>query len=234
VRPYGWTSGDAAGLPIFPGLARFDEVAAGAITHALRFTVPTSRRAYVAPASHWASSNTSASAPAMGMRVRLKANVNISGYPPQSRVVLQALRTYGMILADNGSRWFMSGAPNAGWDNDDLQSLNGIKGSDLEVVQMGTIFTADPTGSAPAITLSASPATISSGQSSTLNWTATNTSTVFITPNTGIPIGLVRGTALIVNPTATTIYTLTATGPFGSTTQTVTVTVTGGTAPAIK
>ncbi len=234
VRPYGWTSADAAGLPIFPGLARFDEVAAGAITHALRFTVPTSRRAYVAPASHWASSNTSTSAPPMGMRVRLKANVNISGYPPQSRVVLQALKTYGMILADNGSRWFLSGAPNPGWDNNDLQSLNGIKGSDLEVVQMGTIFTADPTGPAPTITLSASPAIISMGQNSILNWAVTDTSTVFITPNTGTPIGLVRGTTLTVNPSATTTYTLTATGPHGSTTQTVTVTVAVAPPPVIS
>ncbi len=183
VRPYGWTSADAAGLPIFPGLARYDEVAAGAITHALRFTVPTSRRAYVAPASHWASSNTSASAPPMGMRVRLKASVNISGYPAQSKVILQALKTYGMILADNGSTWFMSGAPNPGWDNTDLQSLNGIKGSDLEVIQMGTVYTADPTGPAPTITLSASPATITAGQSSTLNWAVTDTSSVFITPS---------------------------------------------------
>ncbi len=234
MRPYGWTSADAAGLPIFPGLARYDEVAAGAITHALRFTVPTSRRAYVSPASHWASSNTSTFAPPMGMRVRLKANVNISGYPPQSRVVLQALKTYGMILADNGSRWFMSGAPNAGWDNNDLQSLNGIKGSDLEVVQMGPIFTADPTGPAPAITLSASPATISAGQSSTLNWAVTDTSTVFITPNLGAPLGLVRGTSLVVTPGATTIYTLTATGPYGSTTQAVTVTVTVVPPPVIS
>ncbi len=234
VRPYGWTSCDAAGLPIFPGLARYDEVAAGAITHAIRFTVPTSRRAYVAPASHWASSNTNTSAPPMGMRVRLKASVNISSYPAQSRVILQALKTYGMILADNGSTWFMSGAPNAGWDNNDLQSLSGIKGSDLEVVQMGTINTADPTGPAPTITLSASPATVTAGQSSTLNWAVANTSTVFITPNLGAPIGLARGTSLIVNPSATTIYTLTATGPYGNTTKTATVTVTSGTTPSIS
>ncbi|MBL0211757.1 MAG: heparinase II/III family protein [Holophagaceae bacterium] len=234
VRPYGWTSADAAGLPVFPGLARYDEVAAGAITHALRFTVPTSRRAYVAPASHWASSNTSASAPPMGMRVRLKASVNINGYPAQSRVILQALKTYGMILADNGSTWFMSGAPNAGWDNNDLQSLNGIKGSDLEVVQMGTIHTADPTGPAPTITFGASPATISSGQSSTLSWAATDASTVILTPDTGPPIGLVRGTTLVVNPTVTTIYTLTATGPFGRATKTVTVTVTVPQPPVIS
>ncbi|MDE3245445.1 MAG: hypothetical protein KGN80_05105, partial [Acidobacteriota bacterium] len=233
VRPYGWTSADAAGLPIFPGLARFDEVAAGAITHALRFTVPTSRRAYVSPASHWASSNTSASAPPMGMRVRLKASVDISGYPAQSRVVLQALKTYGMILADNGSRWFISGAPNAGWDNTDLQSLSGIKGSDLEVVQMGAIHTANPAGPAPTIAFSASPATITPGQSSTLNWTVTDTSTVLITPSTGAPIGLARGASLVVNPGATTTYTLTATGPYGRTTSTATVTVAGGTVPFI-
>lgn len=120
LRPWGWTSADAAGLPIFPGLARYDEVAAGAITHALRFTVQTSRKAYVLPATHWASNNTSTSAPPMGMRVRLKASVDISAYPAQSGVVLTALKRYGLILADNGSNWYLSGVPDDRWDNNDL------------------------------------------------------------------------------------------------------------------
>ena len=111
LRPAGWTSSDAAGLPILPGLARYDEVAAGSIDHALRFTAPRTRRAYIYPARHYASDSTDPSLPPMGLRVRLKASVNINGFPPQARVVLLALKRYGMILADNGSPWYISGAP---------------------------------------------------------------------------------------------------------------------------
>jgi len=142
LRPAGWTSADAAGLPILPGLARYDEaVSAGGIRHALRFTVSRSRRAYVSPARHFASSSTDLSLPPMGMRVRLKASVDITGYPPQARAVLQALRTYGMIVADNGSNWFLSGAPDARWDDDDLRTLRQIRGRDFEVVHMGPVTT---------------------------------------------------------------------------------------------
>ncbi|WP_285577900.1 hypothetical protein [Geothrix limicola] len=222
LRPYGWTSADAAGLPIFPGLARYDEVAAGAILHALRFTVPTSRRAYVLPATHWASSNTSASAPPMGLRVRLKAGVDISAYPAQARVVLAALKRYGMILADNGSAWYLSGAPDERWDNTQLATLSGIKGSDLEVVQMGTVYTADPTGTAPAISTFTGPASIPSGASALLSWASTNATRWFITPE----LGWVTGTSATVHPTKTTTYTLLAEGPYGSTTKTVQVVVT--------
>ncbi len=110
LRPAGWTSADAAGLPIFPGLARYDDVARGVIAHALRFTAPRTRRAYAYPARHYASSSDDPSLPPMGLRVRLKAGVDISGFPPQARIVLQALKTYGMILADNGSSWYITGA----------------------------------------------------------------------------------------------------------------------------
>jgi hypothetical protein len=134
LRPAGWTSADAAGLPIFPGLARYDEVARGVIDHALRFTVAHTRRAYVYPARHFASSSEDPSLPPMGLRVRLKASVDISGFPKQARVVLQALKTYGMILADNGSNWYISGAPNPHWSNDDLHSLGRITGADFDVV----------------------------------------------------------------------------------------------------
>jgi hypothetical protein len=134
LRPAGWTSADAAGLPIFPGLARYDEVARGVIDHALRFTAAHTRRAYVYPARHYASSLDDPSLPPMGLRVRLKASVDISGFPKQARVVLQALKTYGMILADNGSNWYISGAPNPHWSNDDLHSLGRITGSMFEVV----------------------------------------------------------------------------------------------------
>ncbi len=226
LRPFGWTSADAAGLPIFPGLARYDEAARGEITHALRFTVPTTRRAYVLPATHWASSNTSASAPPMGMRVRLKAGVDISGYPAQAQVVLRALKKFGMILADNGSAWFISGAPDDRWDNDQLARLSAIKGSDLEVVQMGTVYTSDPIGAAPAISaFSATPAALSPGGSATLSWTATHATRSFISPE----IGWVAGSSVTVRPAATTTYTLTAEGPYGSATAMVTVTVGGGT-----
>lgn len=134
VRPAGWTSADAAGLPIFPGLARYDEVARGVIDHALRFTVEHTRRAYVYPARHYASSSNDPSLPPMGMRVRLKASVDISGFPRQARIVLQALKTYGMILADNGSNWYISGAPDPHWSNDALHTIDRITGSDFEVV----------------------------------------------------------------------------------------------------
>jgi hypothetical protein len=139
VRPAGWTSADAAGLPIFPGLARYDEVARGTIDHALRFTAARTRRAYVYPARHYASSSDDPSLPPMGARVRLKASVDISGYPRQARIVLQALKTYGMILADNGSNWYISGAPDPHWSNDALHSLGGIKGSDFEVVDTSSL-----------------------------------------------------------------------------------------------
>ena len=223
LRPYGWTSADAAGLPIFPGLARYDEVATGAITHALRFTVPTTRKAYVLPATHQAGSSTSASSPPMGLRVRLKASVDISAYPAQAQVVLVALKRYGMILADNGSTWYISGAPDDRWNNDQLATLSGIKGSDLEVVQMGTVYTSDPTGTAPAIpNLTAASGTIAAGGSTFLSLATTNATRWFITPE----IGWVTGTSVAVHPAATTTYTLEAEGPYGSTTRTVQVVVT--------
>ena len=142
LRPAGWTSADAAGLPIFPGLVRYDEVIEqGLIAHALRFTVQNSRHAYVAPARHFASSSTSVNLPPMGMRVRLKASVNISGFSPAMQVILRAMKQYGMIVADNGSNWYISGAPDPRWNETELHSLSAIKGSDFEVVQMGTVVT---------------------------------------------------------------------------------------------
>jgi len=138
-RPAGWTSADAAGLPIFPGLARYDEVARGRIDHALRFTVERTRRAYVYPARHYASSSDDPSLPPMGLRVRLKARVDISHFPKQARIVLQALKTYGMIVADNGSNWYISGAPSPKWSNDDLHSLGQITGADFEVVDTSSL-----------------------------------------------------------------------------------------------
>ena len=134
LRPRGWTSADAAGLPILPGLARYPEVRRGAIRHALRFTVPRTRRAFVYPARHFASSLTDGSLPRMGERLRLKSGVDPGRFPRQSRVIVRALKRYGMLLADNGSSIYVSGAPHRGWDNDDLRSLRQLRGSDFEVV----------------------------------------------------------------------------------------------------
>jgi hypothetical protein len=139
LRPAGWTSADAAGLPIFPGLARYDEVARGVINHALRFTAARTRRQYVYPARHYASSSDDPALPPMGLRVRLKASVDIASFPKQSRIVLQALKTYGMLLADNGSNWYISGAPNPRWSNDDLHSLGRITGSMFDVVDTSSL-----------------------------------------------------------------------------------------------
>jgi hypothetical protein len=135
VRPAGWTSADAAGLPIFPGLARYDEVRRGVIDHALRFTAQRTRRAYVYPARHYASNLTSSNLPPMGLRVRLKASFDVRSFPRQARIVLVALKRYGMIVADNGSDWYITGAPNRGWSNDQLHTLARVKGSDFEVVE---------------------------------------------------------------------------------------------------
>lgn len=140
-RPAGWTSADAAGLPILPGLVRYDEVSAGAINHALRFTVSVTRRAYVFPASHWASSNTDPLRPPMGMRVRLKASFDVSGYPPQAQVILVALKKYGMMVADNGSDWYLSGTADARWDDAQINTLKQLRGSDFEVIKMDGVVT---------------------------------------------------------------------------------------------
>jgi hypothetical protein len=139
LRPAGWTSADAAGLPILPGLARYDEVAAGVIDHALRFTAPCTAARYVYPARHYAATCNGANLPPMGLRVRLKASVNISGLPYQARVVAQALQRYGLILADNGSPWYISGAPNPHWNNDALHQLDRLTGSDFEVVDTSSL-----------------------------------------------------------------------------------------------
>jgi hypothetical protein len=140
LRPAGWTSADAAGLPILPGLARWDgDAATGAIRHALRFTAERTRRAYVYPARHYASSSTDPSLPPMGLRVRLKASIDISKLPPQARIVAQAMKTYGLILADNGSSWYVSGAPSPHWSNDQLHALGTLHGSDFEVVDTSSL-----------------------------------------------------------------------------------------------
>jgi hypothetical protein len=134
LRPAGWTSADAAGLPILPGLARYDEVARGRIDHALRFTVRRTRRAYVFPARHFASDATDPALPPMGLRVRLKASFDTRTFPRQARIVLEALKRYGMLVSDNGSDWYITGAPDPRWSNEQLHALHRVPGSAFEVV----------------------------------------------------------------------------------------------------
>jgi hypothetical protein len=223
-RPYTWTSADAAGLPIFPGLARYDEVAAGQIDHALRFTLQSSRAAFVPPASHWAANSTSASAAPMGMRLRLKASFDISGFSAPNQVILAALKKYGMIMADNGSSLYISGVPDDRWNNSDLHNLGGVTASDFEVVEMNAIYTAAniPTGSAPAIaSFTASSQSVTAGAPVILNWTVTDASYLIVSPE----IGAVRGTSVVVTPAQSTTYTLYATNAFGRTTATINITV---------
>ena len=223
-RPYTWTSADAAGLPVFVGLARYDEVAAGAINHALRFTVPTSQKAFVLPATHWASTTTNTSAPPMGTRLRLKASFNISTYPADDQVILTALKKYGMILADNGSAIFISGVPDNRWNNTNLNLLKNITASNFEVVQQGTIYTPAnvPTGPSPTISsFNANPTSVTAGSPVTLSWSASNSTYNIIDPQAGP----VRGTSIVVNPSGTTTYTLYSTNQFGRSTSAVTVTV---------
>lgn len=141
LRPSGWTSADAAGLPVFPGLVRYDEaVQLGAINHAVRFTCPHTRKGFITPARHFASSSTSTSLPPMGMRVRLKASFNVSGFPAEVQVMLRAMQKYGMILADNGSGWFVSGAPDSRWNDSRVGALKTVPSSAFEVVKMGPVM----------------------------------------------------------------------------------------------
>ncbi len=143
LRPAGWTSADAAGLPILPGLVRYEEVVAGEIPHALRFTAPQTRNAFIWPARHKASSLTGTNYPPMGQRFRLKASVDIASFGPNVQVILRALKKYGMFLADNGSSWFLSGAPDPRWDDDELHQLGRLTGADFEAVDESALM-ADP------------------------------------------------------------------------------------------
>jgi hypothetical protein len=223
-RPYTWTSADAAGLPIFPGLVRYDEVTAGAINHAVRFTVPVSQQAFTAPASHWASSVTDPDAPPMGTRLRLQASFDISGFSQANQVILTALKKYGMILADNGSAIYISGAPDSRWSNDDLHNLSSLTGADFDVVTTGPVYTESnvPSGASPAIgAFKASSTYIDKGRSVTLSWSTSGAIYNIISPT----VGPVRGTSITVSPNTTTTYTLYSTNQYGRSTATATVAV---------
>jgi len=223
-RPYTWTSADAAGLPIFPGLARYDEVARGQISHALRFTLQNSQTAFTPPASHWAGNSPDPYAAPMGMRMRLKSSYDITSFPPQSQVILAALKKFGMIMADNGSSMYLSGDPDNRWNNDDLGALKQVPASAFEVVLINPLYTPNnvPTGPSPVINnFTANPSTISAGQPTTLTWNVTGASYFVISPQ----VGALRGNSIIVSPTVTTTYTLYGTNQYGRSTSRVKVTV---------
>jgi hypothetical protein len=222
-RPYSWTSADAAGLPIFPGLVRYDEVAAGKIQHAFRFTLPLTSAAFTPPASHDAATSSDPSAPPMGMRLRLKSSYDISGFDANMQVILTAMQKYGLILADNGSALFVTGASDSRWGSD-LDSLKTVPASAFEVVLMNPVYTnaTAPTGAPPAISsFTATPSSVSSGGNATLAWTTSNATYNIVSPG----VGAVRGASVTVNPASTTTYTLYSTNQYGRTTSTVTVTV---------
>jgi len=224
ARPYTWTSADAAGLPIFPLLARYDEVAAGEIKHAIRVTLVHTRDAFIAPATHQASSSTATASAPMGTRFRLKASYDISGFTPQAKILLQAFKTYGMIVADNGSNMFVQGTNDSRWNNDDLHSISKVPASAFEVVNTGPIWTYStlPHGEAPVISsLTSSASSVTSGTAVTIKWATTGASYFVLTP----AIGAVRGSSAVVKPTQTTTYTLYANNHFGSTTKTIIITV---------
>ena len=223
LRPYTWTSADAAGLPIFPGLVRYDEVASGAINHAIRFTLQNSGAGFTPPASHWASTTSNANALPMGARFRLKASFNISSFSTTNQVILNAMKKYGLIMADNGSSMYISGAPDDRWINDDLHNLGNVTASDFDVIQISPLYTSAnvPSSPAPQITqFIASANSISAGTPVTLSWQVTSASYVIVSPG----VGATRATSVSVSPSATTTYTLFATNAFGQTTASTTIT----------
>jgi hypothetical protein len=190
----------------------------------VRFTVPTTQEAFTPPASHWASSVTDPNAPPMGMRMRLKASFDISGFSPANQVILTALKKYGMILADNGSAIYITGMPDSQWNNNDLGALKSITASSFDVVLMDPIYTPSnvPTGPSPAIaSFTANPKTVSAGQPVTLSWSVTGAIYNIVSPQ----VGPTRAASVVVNPTATTTYELYSTNQYGRKTAKVTVTV---------
>lgn len=183
LRPAGWTSADAAGLPILAGLVRYDEVASGEIRHALRFTAPQTRRQYIWPARHFASSLTGPQYPPMGLRLRLKAGFDISGFTPEVQVILRALKTYGMILADNGSAWYLSGVPDERWNNDHLHELGRVPGAAFEAVDESALMVDANSGQARSGT-SGTPSPAATPTSTTAaTGTATPARTATVSPS---------------------------------------------------
>jgi hypothetical protein len=234
-RPYSYTSADAAGLSVFEGLIRYDEIVAGSINHAIRFTALHTKDDanlgyFTAPATH-AAGNLWGTDNIMGMRIRLKASFDISKFSSTNQIILKAMKQYGMILADNGSNLFFQGTPDARWNDSDLNALKAVPSSAFDVVQMAPVYDSAtaPKGAAPVInSFTASATTVASGASVTLTPTVTGASYSYIDK-----AGFVRG-PVVVNPTATTTYTLTSRNAYGTKSASVTVTVQGGTAPTLQ
>ena len=248
LRPSGWTSTDAAGLPVFPGLVRYDEVAAGEIPHAIRFTVPQTQRAFVWPARHFASSLTGAQYPPMGARFRLRAGFDINSFSSANQVILRALKKYGMILADNGSAWYLSGAPDSRWNNDDLHNLGLLKGSDFEAVDVSPLMVDPNSGQAKQSTtvsvfVSPTTATVASGATKQFTAAVTNATTQLVNwsvngaPGGNTTVGLINPSGLYTAPPVPptggilTIQAASAVSP--SAVGTATVTVTAPPAPPV-
>ena len=218
LRPSGWTSTDAAGLPVFPGLLRYDEVAAGEIRHAIRFTVPQTQRAFLWPARHYASSLTGTQYPPMGARFRLRAGFDISGFSAANQVILRALKKYGMILADNGSAWYISGAPDPGWNNDDLHNLGLIHGSDFEAVDVSGLMIDPNSGQARqsttvSVTVSPSTATVQTNTTKQFTASVTNATQMVNWSVNGAPGG--NSTVGLISTMG--LYTAPAVPPSGGT-----------------
>src|ERR1017187_4402649 len=241
LRPSGWTSTDAAGLPVFPGLVRYDEVAAGEIPHAIRFTVPQTQRAFVWPARHYASSLTGTQYPPMGARFRLRAGFDISTFSGANQVILKALKKYGMMLADNGSAWYISGTPDARWDNDDLHNLGIIKGSDFEAVDVSGLIIDPNSGQAKqsstvSVTVSPSTATVPVNLTKQFAATVTNATTQVVNWSVNgaaggnSTVGIINASGLYTAPTvppaggSVTVQAASAVSPSAVGTATVTVT----------
>ena len=238
LRPAGWTSADAAGLPMLPGLARYDEVAAGEINHALRFTVPQTRDTYVWPARHFASSLTGAQYPPMGQRFRLKANFAIDNrFSPDAKVILRALKKYGLILADNGSSWYISGAPDERWNNDVLHQLDVVVGSDFEAVDVSSLMVDPNSGQTlQGFSVAAAPSMRAIDPGSVTHFVLTVERTAAFTPTVSLVTGnpspsltIHLSQAVIASPGSVTL-TVTDTHPSGSTAvwYTIPITATGG------
>jgi hypothetical protein len=237
LRPAGWTSADAAGLPILPGLARYDEVAAGEINHALRFTVPETRNTYVWPARHEASDLTGSQYPPMGQRFRLKANFAIDNrFSPDAKVILRALKKYGMILADNGSAWYISGAPDERWDNDVLHELDVVVGSDFEAVNVSSLMIDPNSGQTiQGFSLAASPVVRAIDPGSVTSYTLTLDKSSAFTPTVSLvtsspsPSLTVHLSQAVIAPPGVVTLIVTDTHPSGSAAwYTIPITATGG------
>ena len=214
LRPSTWTSADAAGLPIFPGLVRYDEVAAGEIRHAIRLTVPQTQRLFIWPARHYASSLTDPKYPPMGQRFRLRASFDMSSFSAQNQVILRALKKYGMMLADNGSAWFISGAPDERWDNTMLSDLRRVIGSDFEAVDVSSLMIDPNSGQAKqnGVSVTVTPASASVQQSQSFQFTASvqNSTDQSVTWSVN---GATGGNATVGYVNASGYYTAPATVP---------------------